>query len=182
MFISSFSNLQIAKHHDPSTMDALKLPSSAFGQPRPSAESDRRHLLAGSNAPSVTTSRAPSYIETDGDRTPRAGSPAPSSVVERPRIPAHTRHQSIAEPTTEPTPRPYRGFPSEEHYLAALREWAESKKYLQSTETQLVGFYGPKTLQEYADQPKMEGLGLRKKWKARKEQKLENKRRASSAV
>lgn len=63
--------------------------------------------------------------------------------------------------------------------MAALREWAESKKYLQQDQTQLVGYYGERTLQEYADQPKMEGLGLRKKWKARKEEK---RRRGSAAV
>lgn len=53
----------------------------------------------------------------DGDRTPRGRSPL--------------RFASIT------TPRSYRGFPSEAHYLAALQEWADSKKYLEP-ETRLV--------------------------------------------
>ncbi|KAJ9634262.1 uncharacterized protein PV06_00436 [Exophiala oligosperma] len=41
----------------------------------------------------------------------------------------------------------YRGFSSREAYLQALHEWAEEKKYYQSTE-QLHGFYGRKTVDE----------------------------------
>eukprot|EP00918_Siedleckia_nematoides_P005419 GHVU01011948.1.p1 GENE.GHVU01011948.1~~GHVU01011948.1.p1 ORF type:complete len:169 (-),score=22.48 GHVU01011948.1:323-829(-) len=168
-------------------MDTLKLPTAALQQtePRASAETDRRHLLSDSSAPSPSTSRATSIIDYagDGDRTPRASSPAFSTsttTTQRARIPAgHTRHASLADPAP---PQPYRGFPSEEHYMAALREWAESKKYLQQDQTQLIGFYGDKTLQEYADKPKMEGLGLRRKWKARKEEKTQKIRRGSAAV
>ncbi|KAL6241245.1 hypothetical protein RBB50_011924 [Rhinocladiella similis] len=41
----------------------------------------------------------------------------------------------------------YRGFPSREAYLQALQEWAEEKKYHQSTE-QMHGFYGKRTVDE----------------------------------
>ena len=99
----------------------------------------------------------------DGDRTPRAHSPALSTST------AHERRATIAAPTT------YKGFPSEAHYLAALNEWAESKKYVQSTDTTLLGFFGETTLEEYAKRPGVEGLGLRKKWKARKEARQEAK-------
>ena len=63
--------------------------------------------------------------------------------------------------------------------MAALQEWAEEKKYIQP-QKQVIGFYGDKTMEEYASGPGLE-LGWRKKWKARKEQKME-KRRASAAV
>jgi hypothetical protein len=41
----------------------------------------------------------------------------------------------------------YRGFPSRQAYLEALREWAEEKMYYRPTE-QLHGFYGNKTVDE----------------------------------
>ncbi|KAF2772265.1 hypothetical protein EJ03DRAFT_324692 [Teratosphaeria nubilosa] len=136
--------------------------------PRSSTETERRHLLAESLAPSEPASMV------DGDRTPRAHSPAPSEQTERFRIPAagqqYDRRGTIANPTTEP--RPYRGFPSEAHYLAALHAWANNKKYLEPTDTTLYGFYGERTMEEYnrGKQP-IQGLGLRKKWKARKQAK-----------
>ncbi|KAH9843441.1 hypothetical protein Tdes44962_MAKER07384 [Teratosphaeria destructans] len=144
--------------------------------PRPSSETERRYLLAESIAPSESASMV------DGDRTPRAHSPAPSEQAERFRISAvgqqYDRRGAIADPTTEP--RPYRGFPSEAHYLAALHAWANKKKYLDPTDTTLYGFYGKITMEEYnrGKQP-VQGLGLRKKWKARKQAKEEmrNERR-----
>ncbi|KAK5556679.1 hypothetical protein LTR46_005191 [Exophiala xenobiotica] len=45
------------------------------------------------------------------------------------------------------TPPGYRGFPSRQAYLEALREWAEEKMYYRPTE-QLHGFYGNKTVDE----------------------------------
>ncbi|KAK5467812.1 hypothetical protein LTS15_000785 [Exophiala xenobiotica] len=41
----------------------------------------------------------------------------------------------------------YRGFPSRQAYLEALREWAEEKMYYHPAE-QLHGFYGNKTVDE----------------------------------
>jgi hypothetical protein len=38
----------------------------------------------------------------------------------------------------------YRGFPSEEAYLEALKEWAHAKMYYEADEV-LTGFYGHKT-------------------------------------
>lgn len=152
-------------------MAATTLASNYSLQPRASTETDRRQLLAESIAPSESSSI---ISHGDGDRTPRAHSPAPSTTGSAFRIPAgqrHDRHASIATPA----PQPYRGFPSEAHYLAALNEWAESKKYIQQTDTTLYGFYGETTMEEYASRPKMEGLGLRRKWKARKEAKQEGK-------
>lgn len=142
-------------------------------QPRSSAETDRRHLLADSVAPSAATSvidYAPSELG-DGDRTPRAHSPSPPQAPSTFRIPAGERRDTIADPSA--APRPYKGFPSEAHYLAALHDWAESKKYIQPSDATLYGFFGPISMEEYASRPKIEGLGLKKKWRARKEAKEE---------
>ncbi|KAI5270720.1 hypothetical protein E4T47_05892 [Aureobasidium subglaciale] len=47
----------------------------------------------------------------------------------------------------------YKGFPSEAAYMAALIEWAETKKYIQPSEEgqTLTGFFGCKTMNEYHD-------------------------------
>ncbi|KAI5241306.1 hypothetical protein E4T43_05564 [Aureobasidium subglaciale] len=47
----------------------------------------------------------------------------------------------------------YKGFPSEAAYMAALTEWAETKKYIQPSEEgqTLTGFFGCKTMNEYHD-------------------------------
>ena len=136
-------------------------------QPRPSTETDRRHLLAESEAPSKATSIIGS--DADGDRTPRASSPARDSSRQF-RIPSG-RRDTIADPT--PVSKPYKGFPSEAHYLAALREWADEQKYIKY-DTMLSGFYGPTTLEEYASRPPVE-IGLKKKWRERKAKKEERK-------
>ncbi|EXJ91167.1 hypothetical protein A1O1_04276 [Capronia coronata CBS 617.96] len=46
----------------------------------------------------------------------------------------------------------YRGFPSRDAYLTALRDWAESKMYYEGNE-QLRGFYGTKTVENYLTGP-----------------------------
>lgn len=134
-------------------------------QPRRSTETDRRHLLA----PSIVASSAASTVggtltprPYSPSATPRAGSPAPT-----------TRRDTLANPATQP----YRGFPSEAHYLAALNAWAEEKKYIHYDRS-LVGFYGAKTTEDYLNQPKVDlgmNLGLREKWRARKRRRKESK-------
>lgn len=46
-------------------------------------------------------------------------------------------------------------FKTEEEYMAALREWAEEKKFVKigDGDTQLKGFYGERTMSEYAKRP-----------------------------
>lgn len=129
-------------------------------EPRPSTETDRRHLLSQSES----TSRATSIYDS-GEQTPRAHSPPPAYDDKR--------RATVDVPVIE---RPYRGFPSEAAYLAAFAEWAESKRYVQQ-DTNLVGFYGETTMAEYASRPKVE-LGLSKKWRERKARK--EARRASA--
>ena len=48
----------------------------------------------------------------------------------------------------------------------------------------LYGFYGTKTINDYASQPKLElgGLGLKKKWKARREKKEKKTERRSTVI
>ncbi|RMY94209.1 hypothetical protein D0861_01473 [Hortaea werneckii] len=55
----------------------------------------------------------------------------------------------------------YRGFPSQQAYLAALNEWAETQKYLPVGDNGVTGFYGETTLEEHGRrEPKVEmGLG-----------------------
>ena len=152
-------------------MAAMLSPNFSM-QPRGSAETDRRHLLSGSVAPSAAASIITDSEDGDGDRTPRAHSPAPSTQAadSRFRSPAGQRRDTIADPT----PQPYRGFPSEAHYLAALNAWADEQKYIRPVGTELVGFFGHTSLQEYADRAPLES-GLRRKWRARKEAKREKK-------
>ncbi|TKA68162.1 hypothetical protein B0A55_07439 [Friedmanniomyces simplex] len=165
-------------------MAATLSPGYSLQQPRSSTDTDRRHLLSDSVAPS---SAASIITETDGDRTPRAHSPAPSSLHSttadsttnnRFRIPASTTGQPQQQPRrdtiTDPTPQPYRGFPSEAHYLAALHAWADQQKYIEPGTTALYGFYGHQSLQDYASKPPME-IGIRRKWRARREAKREGK-------
>ena len=122
-----------------------------------SFESDRQHLLAEIAIPPLHSSAA-SFVSvaTITDRKQGNISPSQSTAT----IPDTA---SIIVPTQTP----YRGFPSEDHYLAALRAWAAEKEYVQ-LDTALVGWYGKKTKEDYLNQP---GLGLRTKYKARKEEK-----------
>lgn len=161
------------------------LPPNFTMDPRSSSETDRRYLLADSVAPSESASMI-DYSEAEGShRTPRAHSPV--SVIRHPessraRIPAgaaYERRDTIATPSQTPL-QPYKGFPSEAHYLAALHAWAESKKFLEP-ESHLVGFYGQKTMEEYASAPKIE-LGIKKKWRARKDARRESKGKIPSAT
>ncbi|KAK1817841.1 hypothetical protein LTR12_007712 [Friedmanniomyces endolithicus] len=158
-------------------MANLLSPGSSL-QPRSSTETDRRHLLADSVAPS----RATSIFTADGDRTPRAHSPAPSDRATHAsnsfKIPAtgghpHPRRDTIADPS--PAPQPYRGFPSEAHYLAALHAWADQQRYVDPGKTTLYGFYGHQSLQDYASKPPIE-IGIRRKWRERREAKKERER------
>lgn len=128
--------------------------------PRSSTDTDRRHLLQpDSLAPSETTSIV---TATDGDCILWDHSPASPQPSRR-------------ETELAPSSRPYRGFPSEAHYLAALRAWAESRQYADPFETGLIGFYGTSTMGEMASKPPptFEGLHLKEKWRARRERKKE---------
>jgi hypothetical protein len=122
-----------------------------------SFESDRQHLLANTVLPPPQSSAASFVsVETITDHKEPDASPSQS-----------TAEISDTASTIVPMQTSYRGFPSEEAYLAALRAWVQEKEYIQ-LDTALIGWYGQKTKEYYLSQP---GLGLRKKAKARKEEK-----------
>ena len=50
----------------------------------------------------------------------------------------------------------YRGYPSEEAYLQALKEWAQSKMSYYENKEVLLGWYGRKTADEYLAEQKLE--------------------------
>lgn len=150
--------------------------------PRSSNETDRRALLQSTSTSAAPSMRTASiYTDLDGERTPRAGSPVPSFRSHATSTTPASRHSSIA---TE-SPRPYKGFPSEEAYLNALRAWVEEKKYIQPTEetTMLQGWYGTKTMDDYIQQsgpaPEMSSF---RRWRERKAEKKEEKKRRASAA
>lgn len=148
----------------------LRMPT--FDPPRSSSETDQRYLLADSVAPSESASMITDTVDGDGDRTPRARSPLGHCDPTEPV----TRHQSIAAPEGAASQGSYRGFKSEQAYLDALRAWAEGRKYAEPTNTTLVGFYGTTTMAEYADRPPaFQPLGLKRKWKAMKANRQEEK-------
>lgn len=122
-----------------------------------SFESDHQHLLADTILPPPLSSAA-SFVS-DATITDHKERDVPLS-------PSTTEIPDVAS-IIVPMQTPYRGFPSEADYLAALRAWAKEKEYVQF-DTALIGFYGRKTQEDYLSQP---GLGLRKKAKAQKEEK-----------
>ncbi|PIA99047.1 hypothetical protein CB0940_03345 [Cercospora beticola] len=110
------------------------------------------------------------------DPSPRH--PRSSTETERTLIADEEQHPASSSRAASPartlvdtsTPTPYRGFPSQAEYLAALREWAEEKRYLQPSTTTLTGYYGKETLQAYANKPRHE-FGISRKLREMKEKK-----------
>ncbi|KAF1353083.1 hypothetical protein BDV97DRAFT_107372 [Delphinella strobiligena] len=154
-------------------MDRIPIEST-----RPSTETERRALLSPTTPSTASFKQSSPSHPTDGDETPRATSPAPSWRSASTATTLATRRSSVA--TTATTS--YKGFPSEAAYLRALEAWAEEKKYIQPSDEShtLSGWYGTKTMDDYIEgQDKPPELGLRKKWKARKE---ERARRKSTAA
>lgn len=126
---------------------SVQMTKTSATQPRRSTDTEERHLLA--DTASIVTS-----IYTEGDRTPRATSPAARVSQSAPALQQQ---------------KPYRGFASEQEYLNALHAWADNKRFETVTNAALVGYYGTTTMEEYASRPPaFQGLGLKKKWKARK--------------
>ena len=59
---------------------------------------------------------------------------------------------SAASVDTLVADKSYRGYPSKDAYLNALREWVDSKNHY-DCDTQLPGFYGTKTAEYYKNKP-----------------------------
>lgn len=126
----------------------------------------RQHQLHQHTNPSQTTLKAPStHQQSSHDRDDETSSLA-STLVD-----------AVQQ---EENPKPYKGFPSEQAYLRALNEWADSKRYIQP-DAGLVGFYGTTTMEQYASRPKVE-LGITRRWKERKAKKEERRRSGAAAT
>ncbi|KAI5237517.1 hypothetical protein E4T42_09201 [Aureobasidium subglaciale] len=124
----------------PSTLSVLlgPLADSTIPNHQPNAQSQAQAGIPEreyySKLSTTTTTAIPDYA--------RPPSPAPSTQTTA----------STILPTYAQTGS-YKGFPSEAAYMAALTEWAETKKYIQPSEEgqTLTGFFGCKTMDEYHD-------------------------------
>ena len=125
---------------------------------RESIESDRRGLLQ------PHPSRPASVLSTTTQDTQDT-----QATISTVRPSEARRSQSTPEISTQP--QPFRGFPSEDAYLDALRAWAKSKQYFES-DGQMVGFYGTKTAEDYINAP---GGGIRSKSKAQRRREKERR-------
>ncbi|RMZ15492.1 hypothetical protein D0860_01597 [Hortaea werneckii] len=108
-------------------------------------------------------------------QTPSLATSKPPKITTEDPPPAYTEQPThISDDKSKPHNHgnSYKGFPSQKAYLAALNEWAETQKYLPVGDNGVTGFYGEKTLEEYARKgPKGEvGVGevLRRKMRWRK--------------
>ncbi|KXT17977.1 hypothetical protein AC579_9615 [Pseudocercospora musae] len=97
---------------------------------------------------------------------PKTADPRPSTDTSRTLIADSASIAPSEASTLRPASTPYRGFASEAAYLEALREWAESKRYIQP-DSSLVGFYGDTTMETLASKPRME-FGISRRIKQRK--------------
>jgi len=107
-------------------------------------DSDHRHLLSPSAAPSRAESIRSFGASTSGDAD-AADSNSASTAPPLPR-------GSAGPPRSQSAPaaaRPYRGYASEDEYIAAFAAFLREKQYFES-EQQLTGFYGAETLADYA--------------------------------
>jgi len=144
-----------------------------------SFESDREHLLSNKSLlpPSLYSTSAANSTTTLTTTAPSIA-PDDSITPTQSRIDlTNTNVTSTPETESEAKrPTPYKGFPSEEAYLEALRSWVSEKTHIKF-DTALIGWQGTKTMQDYANQP-----GIEFAWRTRmKERKAEKQRRATIA-
>lgn len=125
-------------------------------------DSEYRHLLSPSVAPSRTESIRSFATNSElGDQDAIAP------------LPAAGKQRALSEPNVK---RPYRGYPSEDDYIKAFTEFLMEKQYYE-TDTQLTGFYGKETMDDYI---KKGGHGPFSK--SRADRKREKERRKRDAV
>jgi len=138
-----------------------------------SFDSDREHLLANTKSLLPPSLYSPSTANSTTTLTTADPSIAPEDSI-TPRPSTETPRVDSTPAPESGTPKPYKGFPSEQAYLAALREWAEERQYIRF-DTELVGWQGRKTMEDYANQP-----GVEFSWRTRmKARKAEKQRRAT---
>jgi hypothetical protein len=127
-------------------------------------DSDYRHLLSPSAAPSRAESIRSFAVETERGDDDDAITPAPPRGAPPPRPRSHS------EPNVK---RPYRGYASEDDYIKAFTEFLREKQYFESDQ-QLTGFYGKDTLDDIA---KRGGHGPFSKSKADRKRDKERRRK-----
>lgn len=145
---------------------------------RGSLESDRRHLL-DDNVSIAASSLSPNARDNksySNATTPRASFDTTRRATISSISPDANSIDSIAS-GPPPGPKPFRGFPSEEAYLKALKDWVEEKSFIH-LDTSLQGWYGTKTQEYYLNQPDG-GSGLRTMLREKREAKKQ--RRATVA-
>jgi len=130
-------------------------------------DSDYRHLLAPSAAPSRAESIRSFAVETE------RGEDDVDAITALPPRGAAAKPRSQSEPNVQ---RPFRGYASEDEYIKAFTEFLREKQYFESDQ-QLTGFYGKDTLDDYI---KRGGNGPFAKSKA--ERKRDKERRRKEAM
>ncbi|KAI7312961.1 hypothetical protein KC326_g5705, partial [Hortaea werneckii] len=120
--------------------------------------------------PAETASTTTVVRKTNDNASPQTQHPSSLANLQAPRIstedppPAYSEQPAhIPDDQSKPHDegeKSYKGFPTQEAYLAALHEWAETQKYLPVGDNGVTGFYGDMTLEEYARrEPKVEVVG-----------------------
>ncbi|KAI5196677.1 hypothetical protein E4T39_07690 [Aureobasidium subglaciale] len=146
---------------DPTT----STPSMLLGTP---ADSTTQNHYSNTQPQSQTsTSEREYYSKTSTTTTTTTTTAIPDYARPPSPTPSTQTTASTILPTYAQTGS-YKGFPSEAAYMAALTEWAETKKYIQPSEDghTLTGFFGCKTMNDYHDNgaktQKGEGQTVRK--------------------
>jgi hypothetical protein len=139
--------------------------SQAIDHHTPPGDSDRRHLLAPSVAPSVASSRPASVVSFHTDVKDTSSQSSRHSVHSKPANRANKSH---------------RGYPSEEAYLQALMEFGKEQEFFES-DNRLIGFYGTKTVEDYLGK-QAEERAIRDAEKAKRRAEKEEKKRRKSTT
>ena len=109
-----------------------------------SFESDREILLAEHNGSSSIYTRT-------AQRKPIQSLDAMTSLTSLTSLPVDTPNAGpISTPAVQ---RSYRGYKSEEEYLAALRAWVKEKECAELGPMGLTGWYGKYTMDTYMQRP-----------------------------
>ncbi|KAI7232954.1 hypothetical protein KC330_g5627 [Hortaea werneckii] len=148
-----------------------------------SQDTNPKETMTDSVTPPESTSTTTVMRNKNNNAPPPSQHPSSLATLPTPRIstedpppaysaqPDHTTNGHI-KPHHNHGEKSYKGFPTQEAYLAALHEWAETQKYLPVGDNGVEGFYGTTTLEEYArKEPKVEvgfGSTLRRKMKWRR--------------
>lgn len=171
-------------HHN---MEATRTAHNFSFRDKASQDTNPKGTMTESVTPSESASTTTVVRNKTNNASPQTQHPSSLATLPTPRISTEDPPPAYsAQPTHTPNGhtnphhnhgnKSYKGFPTQEAYLAALHEWAETQKYLPVGDNGVTGFYGTKTLEEYARrEPKVEvgfGSALRRKmgWRRRRKE------------